>query len=382
VLVFATFAGFANAGDMPVKAIDSFNYVVGTQTIGAAYQFTKEPRLVETAEGILAMGSNILKFSLAPQPEGDVKTQSLTETAERDPVVRKVLNLPFASYVLWAYPLSAPAGEPFSPNRLPSERREIYDLTRHLLQTYNNTGKSFYLGNWEGDWMLTRVDPNYVPNRTEVTNMIEWGRTRQKAVDDACRETPHQNVHVYYFIEVNRVFDAMDGKIRVANQVLPLVNPDFVSYSSYDAQHGDIETNYRRALDYLEARLAPKPGITGKRVFIGEYGLPSLGNSPQAQVDLARHVMRAGLSWGCPFILYWEFYNNEVTPDGKQRGFWMIDDHGERQPIYDLHRNFYERARKFVTDFTAVQGRNPTRDEYAAAALAWISDLPSASPKR
>jgi len=43
------------------------NYVIGTQTIGASYQFTKEPKLVETARAILAMGSSTLKFSLAPQ---------------------------------------------------------------------------------------------------------------------------------------------------------------------------------------------------------------------------------------------------------------------------------------------------------------------------
>ncbi len=48
---------------------------------------------------------------------------------------------------------------------------------------------------------------------------------------------------------------------------------------------------------------------------------------------LARHVMRAGLKWGCPFVLYWEMYNNEVTPDGRQRGFWLIDDHGIKQPV-------------------------------------------------
>ena len=57
-------AGAATAGDSPR---DTYNYVIGTQTIGAAYQFTKEPKLVETARAILAMGSSTLKFSLTPQ---------------------------------------------------------------------------------------------------------------------------------------------------------------------------------------------------------------------------------------------------------------------------------------------------------------------------
>jgi hypothetical protein len=100
--------------------------------------------------------------------------------------------------------------------------------------------------------------------------------------------------------------------------------------------------------------------------------MSALGNSPQAQADLARHVMRAGLSWGCPFVLYWEMYNNEVTPDGRQRGFWLIDDHGVKQPVYFLHQKFYERARAYVSEFTARNGRRPSREEYGTAALAWL----------
>jgi hypothetical protein len=56
-------------GDDPPRAIslseiDSFNYVLGTQSIGATYQFTRESVLVETARAILDLGSNILKFTM------------------------------------------------------------------------------------------------------------------------------------------------------------------------------------------------------------------------------------------------------------------------------------------------------------------------------
>jgi len=127
--------------------------------------------------------------------------------------------------------------------RLSAERQEIHDLANHLLRVYNGTGKSFYLGNWEGDWLLTHTDPNSAPTTEEVQSMIHWANTRQQAVDDARRDTPHANVHIYYYVEVNRVRDAMNGKVRVANKVLPRTNPDFVSYSSYDAQNGDFHTS-------------------------------------------------------------------------------------------------------------------------------------------
>ncbi len=367
-------AGAAAAGDSPR---DTYNYVVGTQTIAAAYQFTKEPKLVETARAILAMGSSTLKFSLTPQGRPEPQPRTLAETAERDPAVKAVLDMPFASYLMWVSPLGAPGGGPFAAARLGAERQEIHDLAQYLLKVYNGTGKSFYLGNWEGDWLLTHTDPNYAPTTAEVQSMIHWASTRQQAVDDARRDTPHASVHIYYYVEVNRVRDAMNGKVRVANKVLSRTNPDFVSYSSYDAQNGDIEKNFAEALEYIQAQLAPKPGITGKRVFIGEYGMPLLGNSAQAQDRLARHVMRAGLQWGCPFVLYWEMYNNEVTADGRQRGFWLIDDHGIKQPVYDTHRQFYEKARAYVADFTVKNKRVPSREEFGLAALAWLPIEPT-----
>ena len=46
---------------------------------------------------------------------------------------------------------------------------------------------------------------------------------------------------------------------------------DYVSYSTYDSLD-DIPNKIPRALDYIETKLPAKPGIAGKRVFIGEYG--------------------------------------------------------------------------------------------------------------
>jgi len=40
----------------PLSEVDSFNTTLGTQTIGASYQFTTEPRLIETARARQACG--------------------------------------------------------------------------------------------------------------------------------------------------------------------------------------------------------------------------------------------------------------------------------------------------------------------------------------
>jgi hypothetical protein len=67
--------------------------------------------------------------------------------------------------------------------------------------------------------------------------MIDWLNTRQKAVDDAMNGTPHTNVNVFNYTEVNRVADTVNNAPpytnRVINKVVPYVTYlDYVSWSS------------------------------------------------------------------------------------------------------------------------------------------------------
>src|ERR1017187_9313346 len=59
-----TTAAAAKRGPVPLSGAEAYNYILGTQTIGATYQFTGEDVLVETAQAILDMGSNLLKFTM------------------------------------------------------------------------------------------------------------------------------------------------------------------------------------------------------------------------------------------------------------------------------------------------------------------------------
>lgn len=351
-------------------AIDTYNVMAGTQAIGGSYRFTGEPILVESARAILEMGSNTIKFTLAPDKDESLKPYSLAEIARDSPSVKTVLDLPFAYYLIWVYPVSTESDR-FQPESLPGEYREIYDLTRRLLTTYSGSGKTFYLGNWEGDWHLTHLNPSYVPTDTEVRNMIAWVNTRQKAVDAAKRDTPHRHVQVYHYLEVNLVVDALNGKARLTNAVLPHTPVDFVSYSAYDAINGDTRADLIRSLDYIASQLPPKPGIPGRRVFIGEYGFPARNNTPQEQDARSCRVLRTALEWGCPFALYWELYNNEVQ-EGKQVGFWMIDDHRKKQPVYETHRRYYSWAKGYLAGFEREHRRLPTRAEFGKAAVVWL----------
>jgi hypothetical protein len=347
----------------------SYNYSIGTQTIGPSYGFTSDDRLVETAKAIITMGSNILKINLSTGSYNITGRSygSITSLVRDDPSFSAVLDMPFTYYFFWTRSNSNWA-DGYSLAERTEDSLQIADLTSYLLTKFNNTGKQFFIGHWEGDWyLLPNYDVNYVPSDSRINGMIQWYRTRQNAVDEAKRITSHANVEVFSYCEVNRVVDAMNGLRRVVNYVLPYTNVDYVSYSSYDSQ-GLNQTDYNNVLNYIEGNLPLRPQITGKRVFIGEMGRCSvdLGSSKTQHESVNRENIRKSILWGAPFVLYWEMYNNEVS-NGIQRGFWLIDNTNTKWPLYDTYSIFYSMAKQWVSGQKKTLGRLPTREEY----LSW-----------
>lgn len=332
------------------------NYVIGTQAIGGTYQFTDEPALVEAARVVQEMGASNFKFALRV-PKGDPEIRGVADLVRKDPSHLRVLGMPFRDFFLWVDAREEGAwAKGLDPVQAVREYRQMYELTAHLLSAYDGSGKRFYLGHWEGDNMLRpggigKAGDAAMADATRVRGFIDWLRVRQQAVDDARRDTPHRDVAVWHYTEVNHpTISLLENRPSLASEVLPRVDVDFVSYSAYDSQ-SDPEL-MKRVLDDLQARLKPKPGLEGRRVFIGEYGFcirkdGEVKNTPEEQKLRSLAVIRAGLEWGCPFILYWQLYNNERDADGTHRGFWMIDDRGEKQPVYEVHRSFYEWARQW-----------------------------------
>lgn len=397
--------------------LDAFNYSVGTQAIGATYQFTRESVLVETAQQILDMGSNILKLTMGrgyermmltpskaayPEtmqyllnqgsdakdvlripypgaaltaPAGNPAIRTLVDLARLEPSYRRVFEMPFAYYLVWIYAFTPGWwNKGFSQENRDKEYQEIRDLVTHLLKTYSGTGKTFFLGHWEGDWHLRpdlKTDTDQNVTAEALQGMTDWLNVRQQAVDDAKRDTPHEGVQVYHYTEVNHVSNvSMAGRPSVTNSVLPKTTVDYVSYSTYDSLD-DIPNKIPKALDYIEAKLPPKTGIAGKRVFIGEYGFAAR-TFPEPERDRrSRQVMRVGLEWGCPFVLSWQIYNNEYK-DGHENGYWLIDDKGVKQPVYHTHQQFLQKARQYVCDFQKGHSCLPSREEYALQALQWV----------
>lgn len=388
-----------------INSVDSYNFAIGTQTVGSKYQFTNESMLVETAKKIKYMGSNLLKFSMHPRyfsenyglPKNE-NINSLTKLATLEPSMKAVLDMDFKFYHIWVYGFSQYTPEPDGKKDDTSQikfidgyqkkyekalYRELYDLTSHLLKTYNGSGKIFYLGNWEGDWHLrSDYDRTKPANPKTVEGMTKWAKVRQKAIDDAKKDVKHNNVEIYHYIEVNLVAKALNepDAIVVTNSVVKNVNPDYVSYSSYDATNPyktkeALRENLHKSLDYIESNLSPKKGLPqGKRVWIGEYGNPSIHHNDEMQNLRSIWTMKASLEWGTPFVLYWELYNNEIKEDtGEQVGYWLIDDKGKKQPIWYTHHNFYKESKDFLNTYLKEHKELPSFDTFRKNAVQFKS---------
>jgi hypothetical protein len=342
----------------PVPTIpNAFSQVVGTQIISPAYKFTKEDATVEGAREIAKLGSRILKIQLPPPPQ-------FTE----------LIGMPFTHYLLWYR-----TGNEWKGGMTPELRRKEYNatylFTKDLLTRRDTTGKTFFIGHWEGDWaLLPNMDPKGEFDAKAAAAMIEWLNVRQEAVEDARREVPYTRCRVYTYAEVNRVMDAFKGgQQRMINAVIPKTNVDFLSYSAYDVQLQPLET-VRAALDYANQQLPPKAGLPARRVFIGECGLSweACGGDGKVHEQRNREILAKFLSWRPALVLYWQLYNNEVK-DGKQVGFWLIDDKKRPTPLHGTLRDLLAQQEEVAKEMMLRSRRLPSFEEMATFSENWLS---------
>lgn len=349
-------SGSENKGESMEKQILSYNYMLGTQAFNPNYQFTDESPVMEIAGRIIEWGSNMIKFY-----------------ATDDGMIDELLEKYDFSYVFMWYRSDAYFKNGYTEEEAKADYDAFYAYTQKLLTTYNGSGIEFYLGHWEGDWYYL---DNYNTAQKEVSDtvtegMIAWINNRQKAVDDAKRDTPHENVYVWNYLELNRPSDALDDSYdRVVNRVLPHTNVDYVSYSAYDTMDASAE-QVARVIDLIYDNLPVKEGVPGPRVFIGEVGQPAANQnfSGSKHRDVNMKNIAKYLQCEVKFVLYWQMYCNEKLEDGSSRGFWLINDQNEPQPLYDSLQYVLWDAESYVRDFAKKNGRLPTNEEYRAFLL-------------
>jgi len=316
----------------------SEKFTVGIAHVAGDYGFTQKNFLVEGAEEISQLGSDAIFIYLTPAFLTEYPDQSanlwpaaaptsLAQLAQTSPY-DQVFHLPFKTIVLTAYTFANwdhVAGMAQSPARQSAEENEFYQLTKYLYSKFSGSGKTFILKDWEGDWAAlggqSGVADNISPGA--VQDMTAWLKARQAGVTEARNQANDSSMRVLNGAEVNRVLDyAQQGLTRVINAVVPEVNADMVTYSSYDSttigqDAAAMEQSFNLALDTIE-KLAPDPlGMGSRRILISEYGL-------------YENQLPGGTSWRAPAILttasqagvygafLWNLYDNEcLQPDGQ-----------------------------------------------------------------
>jgi hypothetical protein len=365
---------------------EPYNFILGTHAISGSYKLTASNSLIEQAQKVRELGSNILKISVA---KNSAKIYGINETLpskttlelfSKNPEYKIACGIDFKYIFFWVHTLTnvdwkstiTPANEKILYD-------EMYNFAAYILNRYNNTGKTFLIGNWEGDWLINaNFDATATPSAAVLNNMTKWFQIRQKAIDDAKAATTSKNVQMYHYIEANLVLKGMNGQPCVAQSVIPNVNVDLISYSSYEAIKGKTydrtKSDLTAIFNYLESKLKPKPSLPfSRRVFIGEYGYQADASKPatiQDQLDETKEMMKMSFELNIPFSLHWQMYNNEyddVTKVSKQMS--LINEQGLKTKMYFLHESFYQKMNVYLKEEKLKNNAYPTQEQFRIKAI-------------
>jgi hypothetical protein len=322
---------------------------LGATHYGGKYFLTDKPYLVEGAEALFAYGMRCIKLWLGRRLDGyefNWKSPLTSSSTLLDvislPVFQQVIHMPFDVY---SFEISAVRDQQWSDKDTFAEEEEQFEeLANYLLTTFKDRNVTFILQHWEGDWILRgkQRDQYKAGNKVDASEragaMVRWLQARQTAVEKARASHPESRCRVYNVSEVNRVYDALLGLPSVITDVIPHVQVDGVSWSSYDGLGSAVKT--WQGLDIIEhfsgLHRAKKPFL-----MVGEVGLPEHKTkltTPQIYQwwDTTMGVL---LARQIPYIFQWELYDNEVLNDADNKikpitdinrlgGFWLIKPDG------------------------------------------------------
>ena len=337
--------------------------IIGVTHVDGKYCLTNKNFLNEGADQILALGSRVIKVWFHnPQKSYSFNSKwpemnSLVEIA-KSPYFKELFDKPFTTYVLMCFSMGRHEAywrKGITEQQKLDEQRQFYELTKYLLTTYRASRKTFILQHWEGDWLIRgNYDRKVDPTPEAISGMIEWLNARQAGVNQARDQVRTDGVWVYHAAEVNRVVDSMNnGKPNMVNKVLPHTKLDLVSYSAWDSTtaYPEDPNVFRNALNFIAAYMPDSPDFGNQNVYVGEFGMPE-NKFPIKQIQkMVPNVVTTALDWGCPYIIYWQLYCNELQDDklvppvhsnDAVRGFWLIRPDGSKAWTWDYFAELFK----------------------------------------
>ena len=354
-------------------------FAAGISHASGNYGFTQENYLQEGAERIQSLGSESVFVYLTPSFRTTYPDKSSPMWPAQNPAqlsalaatapYAKVFSMPFKTIVLTTYTFANAdnvAGFATRGNAQ-AEEEEFYNLASYLFRTYANSGKTFVLKNWEGDWIgLQNYDTTKSISSSMVNDMITWLSARQRGVTRARQDAGNPTgVNVFNAVEVNRVLDyAQNGLTRVVNAVVPKVGADMVTYSSYDSTLQGTDPNtmqaaMTQALNTIN-QFAPDPlGLGKKRILISEFGLYE-NQRPNEAIWRTKTLLSTAQSAGLSGAFMWEVFDNECheangqpapvdsavgsptrPTDSQCRGLWAVRPDGTISPVVGVLKGYF-----------------------------------------
>lgn len=339
---------------------------LATAHVSGRYHFTNEPFVVEGVKRIrtLGLGGAKLWFSSINRAYRWNSQWNLPEhytllELARHPYMRAALEVPLDVFALEVYPANNPkvkpvAGHSVSPNTdFAVDENQVYELTKHLLETYRARDVTFILQNWEGDWMFRGdvrkqwLAGEYPELELRVELFRNWFDARQRGVERARAEIKDSRCRVYHAVELNKVMDSLKGIPTLATHVLPHVRPDFISWSAYDGMRTDKHNGDETAVglwhgtDIIKhyAKTAQAAADGRAAVYIGEAGVPEQLHPEKPTLEVMDATLGVVLARDMPWLFHWELYCNERKdgdrvrlpgPDTAEelRGFWLVKPDG------------------------------------------------------
>jgi hypothetical protein len=371
----------ASSSGTAVSAKSNFMnfFAAGISHASGNYGFTQENYLQEGAERIHSLGSESIFVYLTPNfrttypdkgsPMWPAQNPSQLSDLARTAPYAKVFSMPFKTIVLTTYTFANSDGVAgfAASGKAQAEEDEFYNLASYLFRTYANSGKTFVLKNWEGDWIgLQNYDTTKNISSGMVNDMITWLSARQRGVTRARQDAGNPSgVNVFNAVEVNRVLDyAQNGLTRVVNAVVPKVGADMVTYSSYDSTLQGTDPNsmqaaMTQALNTIN-RFAPDPlGLGKKRILISEFGLYE-NQRPNEAIWRTKTLLSTAQSAGLSGAFMWEVFDNECheangqaapidtsigsptrPTDSECRGLWAVRPDGTVSSVVGVLQGYF-----------------------------------------
>ncbi len=300
------------------------NNILGATHMNSLYQFTNKPVLEEGADVLANMGMAGIKLWFGPdyrtnyaQNHDWPDVYNLTELAQTE-----YFNTMFSDPRFVSYSLELATFDKHTAwkDGLDDEERqviydEIYSFTKYLLETYNNSGKTFILQNWEGD---NNLGQGQDPEGKKVEGMIAWLNARQDAITDAVADTNHSNVNVYGAAECNKVGQPDWDGARMLTDVFPYLHMDLYSYSDWYTR----ESTEQLIIDLNRIKqYAPDSAAFGSdNVMLGEFGNKRLVNGgssgdldEDANYEVSKIELETALDIGARYAFYWATYDSNTV---------------------------------------------------------------------